>query len=249
LLKGCGFRASGASIPSHRHARATWQRSLLSTDLRELRIYFGVRRTFESSANYGTVNTSNCEATGWIRQTLIRLAPALSHLNRLQRGSARVCGLRCGQVASVQAANIRPGSCITQLNDVAFFVVGGNLILCEARPPLCLCKPINSVLWLAYCKLSTQPSLRPKLHNVLHELHSCRVKSFTLAPYQSCDRESFQFGLQKEDKLTVYFFNVLARTPPSNFSALTPVSNPGFLGHANRPALKCVFAWRSFIHR
>ena len=136
--------------------------------------------------------------------------PALSHLNRLQRGSTQVCGLRCGQVASVQAANIRPGSCITQLNDVAFFVVGGNLILCEARPPLCLCKPINSVLWLAYCKLSTQPSLRPKLHNALHELHSCRVKSFTLAPYQSCDRESFQFGLQKEDKLTVYFFNVLA---------------------------------------
>ena len=73
--------------------------------------------------------------------------------------------------------NIRVGSCITQLNDVAFFVVGGNLILCEARPPLCLCKPINSVLWLAYCKLSTQPSLRPKLHNLLHKLHSCRVKS------------------------------------------------------------------------
>src|SRR6266550_2123227 len=68
--------------------------------------------------------------------------------------------------------HIRAGSCITQLNDVAFFVMGGNLILCEARPSLCFCKPINSVLRLAYCKLSAQLSLRPELHNLLHELHS-----------------------------------------------------------------------------
>jgi hypothetical protein len=78
---------------------------------------------------------------------------------------------------SCSSRSIRAGSCITQLNDVAFFVMVGNLILCEARPPLCLCKPISSILWLAYCKLSTQLSFRPKLHNVLHELHSCRVKS------------------------------------------------------------------------
>src|SRR5258705_13060118 len=96
----------------------------------------------------------------------------------------------------------------------------GNLILCEARPPLCLCKPINSVPWLAYCKLSTQPSLRPKLHNVLHELHSCRVKSFTLEPYQSCDRESFQFGLQKEDKLTVYFFQCISSDTAVEFQCV-----------------------------
>src|SRR5258708_24635089 len=95
-----------------------------------------------------------------------------SHQRSSPDGYEAVVASRC-----CSSHNIRAGRCITQLNDVAFFVMVGNLILCEARPPRCLCKPINSVLSFAYCKLSTQPSLCPKLHNLLHELDSSRVNT------------------------------------------------------------------------